>query len=162
MLINCAWLQMMKPRSKYFDKPERKRLAERIGTTTSTVTQILNRKRGAGYQLACRLAHATGQPESTFLDWRESRNSIYLCAPLAPRANPFGNSFWSTRGKKAAIARAARILPATLGNIIRRRSGASWAVALRLAGATQVPSTEWMNARTSTHPAFYGMPERSA
>jgi plasmid maintenance system antidote protein VapI len=83
-------------------------------------------------------------------------------ALLLPRAARQTLPFWKRRGGFADVARRAKVRPPTLSNIAHRRTGASAYIANALERASGVPAREWINSRTSRHPAFFGPPQKRA
>ena len=66
--------------------------------------------------------------------------------------------YWDA-GEKAVVAEYIGISPQNFSDIIHRNRGVGYQRAKKLAFFTNIPVNEWMENRTSRHPAFYGKPK---
>ena len=140
-------------------------LAARLKAPFGDVASILNGEAFASGNFALDLQEATGVPQIEWLKGSASRHPVYFRIPRETSSrkpyHPWGDVFWAEEGKRI-VAREADVPEPILDCLIYRTLGVKKRMACRLASVTEVSVADWLNNKTSTHPAFYGEPRKIA
>jgi hypothetical protein len=151
----------------YRSAEAREQLARTLGIPVMKLTFLLERKYGASLLLARELAAATGRPLRVFMDWKRSRNSVWLCAPIesdcpnspAKLLKLDGHSadpYRTEHRKMLGWAAKARTTASKIWDYRWRRSVPSAKTADLLSAASGIDRAVWLS-RESTH-AIYCRP----